>query len=446
VHDTLKLRPQMPNNLLIWPNLQPTELMILLHECMGGTWQGDLSVRKPRKLYIPMFGPTCRVILKFDGPKIVAIEPGEGFDPTQWKQNSSEIENSVLRGPTRVGREYSFCGRCVTGSWRGELSGVQILPPPDDLPRVPTASGDHPFILEFPLMKSDIDRLNNHRGLRKYRDLTLLLNILLVGGVKAKSSGRSTYCWAGTEWVEQGFSPAVNPFITDALSAPAATQLEELEPEEYDKLLGHDGMGLRVPSDLDHSICLYEGLSGPNREKFDRAAFWFSTSSLVQDISISSAFAALAFAIESLTASRDIHQFTCPICGGLTEHRVPGPTKLFKNFLATYAPGASTDDMYDFRSDDVYDLRSDVVHGEHLLELDREIPIRGWTPPGFKERQQYYALWGRTRRALRNWLKSRSRDLQQDREVCAYFHWINRGRPLWEGDIDWAFAEQEFPA
>jgi hypothetical protein len=81
VHDTLKLRPQMPNNLLIWPNLQPTELMILLHECMGGTWQGDLSVRKPRKLYIPMFGPTCRVILKFDGPKIVAIEPGEGFDP-----------------------------------------------------------------------------------------------------------------------------------------------------------------------------------------------------------------------------------------------------------------------------------------------------------------------------------------------------------------------------
>ncbi len=116
MHDTLKLRPQMPNNLLIWPNLQPTELMILLHERMGGTWQGDLSVRRPSKLYIPMFGPTCRVMLKFVGPKIVAIEPGEAFDTTQWEQISSEIENSVLRGPTRVGREYSFSSRRVTAS------------------------------------------------------------------------------------------------------------------------------------------------------------------------------------------------------------------------------------------------------------------------------------------------------------------------------------------
>jgi len=35
--------------------------------------------------------------------------------------------------------------------------------------------------------------------------------------------------------------------------------------------------------------------------------------------------------------------------------------------------------------------------------------------------------------------------LQQIREVSAYFHWIKRGRPLWEADIDWAIAEQEFP-
>ena len=437
-----KLRPQMPNNLLIWPNLQPTELLILLHEHMGGTWQGDISVRKPSKLYIPMFGPTCQVMLRFDGPKIDTIEPGQAFDRRQWEQISNEIENSVLKGPTGVGRECGFSGRRVTGSWRGKLSGVQILPPPGDLPRVPSSFGDHPFILEFPLMKSNLDRLNNHRELRKHRDLTLLLNILLVGGVKSKSIGRSTYCWAGTEWVEQGFSPTLNPFITDALSAPAATQLEELEPEEYDKLLGDDGMGLRVPSDLDHSICGYEALSDSHREKFDRAAFWFSTSSRMHDISISSAFAALVSAIESLTASGNVHQFTCPICAGPTDHRVPGPTKLFKNFLATYAPGASLAK----ERDEMYDLRSNLVHGEHLVELDREIPIMGWTPPGFKERQQYYDLWGLTRTALRNWLKSRSLYLQQAREVCAYFHWIKRGRPLWEADSDWTFAEQEFPA
>src|SRR6266852_3765970 len=186
----------MPNNLLIWPNLQATELMILLHERIGGTWQGDISVRRPSKLYIPMFGPTCRVMLKFDGPSIVAMEPGEAFDTTQWKQISNEIETSVLKGPTAVGREYSFSGRRVTGSWRGKLSGVQILPPPGVLPRVPTASGDHPFILEFPLMTASSNPLTNHRRLRYHRDLALLLNILLAGGVKSMGF-RSTHCWAG---------------------------------------------------------------------------------------------------------------------------------------------------------------------------------------------------------------------------------------------------------
>ena len=95
-------------------------------------------------------------------------------------------------------------------------------------------------------MISNLDEPTNHRRLRKHRDLTLLLNILLAGG--AKPLGRPAYCCAGTEWVQQGFSPVLNPFITDALSAPAATQLEELEPEEYDKMVGNDGMGLRVSS------------------------------------------------------------------------------------------------------------------------------------------------------------------------------------------------------
>lgn len=82
----------MPDNLLIWPNLQCTELLILLRARMGGTWQGNISVRKPRELYIPLFGPTCRVMLRFDGPKIVAIELGQAFDRAQWKQLSNEIE------------------------------------------------------------------------------------------------------------------------------------------------------------------------------------------------------------------------------------------------------------------------------------------------------------------------------------------------------------------
>lgn len=209
--------------------------MILLHEHMGGAWQGDISVRKPSKLYIPRFGQRVGSCSNLTVPRSSRLNRAKAFDKMQWDQIGKEIEDSVLKGPSGIGREYSFSGRRVIGSWRGQRSGVQILPPPRDLPSVPTESGDHPFILEFPLMRPHLDLLTNHTRLRKHRDLMLLRNILLVGGVKGM--GRSTHCWAGTEWAQQWFSPTLNQYITDALSVPATTQLEELKPEECEKML-----------------------------------------------------------------------------------------------------------------------------------------------------------------------------------------------------------------
>ena len=110
----------------------------------------------------------------------------------------------------------------------------------------------------------------------------------------------------------------------------------------------------------------------------------------------------------------------------------------------TYAPG------YTLAKDrsDMYSLRSNILHGTDLLALDQNIPIMGWTPPGFKEEELHRGLWRVTRTALRNWLKSpppQSLYLKQARRECAYFHWIERGRPLWQADVDWEWAEQDFP-
>ena len=35
--------------------------------------------------------------------------------------------------------------------------------------------------------------------------------------------------------------------------------------------------------------------------------------------------------------------------------------------------------------------------------------------------------------------------LEHARLLCAYFHWIARGRPLWHADVDWAWAEKQLP-
>ena len=149
------------NNLLKWPNLDSTELRVLLHEFIGGTGQSDdLGRAKPRNFYLPLAGPSCRVVLTFVGKKVIDIKPGEASDAAQWQQISNEIEHSITGG-TKVGRDYSFSGRRVKGSWRGEHSGVQILPPPADAPSAPVEQAN-PFILEFPLMVSSVNALTDY--------------------------------------------------------------------------------------------------------------------------------------------------------------------------------------------------------------------------------------------------------------------------------------------
>jgi len=189
--------------------------------------------------------------------------------------------------------------------------------------------------------------------------------------------------------------------MIDGLSSPAHEKLEEIVPEEYYTMVGHDGTGLRVPADLDRSICLYQQLSQTNRAKFDRATFWMDMASRQWTISVSASFAALVSAIESLTGRGETHPFKCPICSNDTQHEVPGATRRFKDFFDTYA-SAST--LAKKRSD-MYSLRSGILHGSQLMQLDQDLAL-GWDPPWWNEHELHEELWGLSRIALRNWLKN----------------------------------------
>lgn len=430
----------MTSNLLseTWTNLDSFELRLLLDKRIGGPGQYDGLPNNPNKLYLPLAGSSCRIGLTFSDKdkKIVAIEPGPAFDAAEWERVSEEIEKSILAGPLKVGREYSFSSFRVLGSWRGDRSRVQILPPPDDAPRAPVEMADHPFILEFPITASDYWRITNHRRMREHCNLTLLLNVLLAGRTSFQPR-RSEHFWASVpcdhdrqkkkwlqkirqfvfwwsrcpgsasrtdyeiKWVQQSFFAVLGKAVIDELSPPAAEQLEEVEPEEYYTKVGHDGKGLRVPADLDQSICCYTALSAGKRVKFDRATFWMDMASRQSNISVSASFAALVSAIESLIERGDIHKFKCPICGKPTQHEVPGATRRFKDFFDTYAPGAALAR----RRDRMYSLRSDILHGSELMQLDQDLAF-GWDPPWWNERELHEELWGLTRIALRNWLKN----------------------------------------
>ena len=124
----------MPENLLkeCWTRLGSHELRLLLAKYAGGPGQYDGKLDNPQRFYLPLAREHCKIVLTYKGSEIDKIEPGEAFDAEEWQTISAGIDNDLLGGAKKVGRDYSFSSFRVLGSWRGTLSGIQILPPPED--------------------------------------------------------------------------------------------------------------------------------------------------------------------------------------------------------------------------------------------------------------------------------------------------------------------------
>ena len=384
----------MAHNLLssAWKNLDSYELRLLLEARIGGPGQYDDESSGPSRLHLPLAREQCQVALTYQERKIVRVEAGPAFDADRWAQIVDEIATSVLTGPTKVGREFSFSSYRVAGCWRGHRSGVQILPAPDDAPRAEVESAEHPFILEFPVQVSGLCAITNHRRQREHRRLTQLLNVLLAGRTNTQST-RSAHFWGhftngdGTtdiRWAQNFYFASLGEAVQDELTPQPVEHLEEIHGDQYStEVRGLDGLGLRLPADLDEAICRYMKLGTKHREQFDRAAYWLDMARRQWDISVSASFAARVSAIESLI-----------------NRRGPGSTKRFHECLERYAPGASLAD----RRKRMYDLRSGILHGSELISLDEDVAF-GWDPPWWDEHQLLAELTELTRLAIRNWLR-----------------------------------------
>lgn len=399
----------MTRNLLEaeWLNLDSAELRLLLDEHVGGPGQYDSNAEMADAISLPLAGSACQVRAIFRDGKIAALKPGQAFDEDKWRQIKNDIEQSLLAGPEKVGREYTFSSFRISGSWRGRSSGVQILPPPSDAPSAKVEIAQHPFILEFPMMETRSRSITNHRRIQIHRKLTHLLNILLNGRISLMPR-RPAHFWARiwngdryeVVWVQEFSFAKLGKAIADAPSNPCSTKLEEIDPDRYYALAGHDGGGLRVPADLDGLLCQYMKMTPQHKYRLDRAAYWIDVAARQWTISVSSSFASLVTAVESLTGRGSHHQTLCTECGDHFSHEVPGATKRFQNFLERYAPGNS---LAKQRSK-MYALRSGILHGSSLMQLDLGKDF-GWDPPYWNERELHDDLWVVARIALRNWLK-----------------------------------------
>jgi hypothetical protein len=269
---------------------------------------------------------------------------------------------------------------------------VQILPPHPEAPVAPVEIAEHPFILEFPLQATNYWPVTNLRRHVLHYRLTLLLNTLLAGRVNVQPR-RAGYFWGATHgeggfktaWVQNGYFGPLGKVVLDDATPLTEERLPEIEVSRYfTEVRGIDGQGLRLPSDLDESICHYLSLPPKQRADYDRAAYWLDLASRQWNISISASFAALVSVIEALINQRG-----------------RGSTERFCQFLEQYAPGKTLE----ARRNEMYEVRSGILHGSSLMSLDEEFAF-GWTPWWWKERNLHEELWTVTRIAVRNWLRN----------------------------------------
>jgi len=392
-----------------WKDLDSHELRIILDRHVGGPGQYHGRTEQPNRFYLPLAGDACRLVLTFREKAIANIEPGPAFDADQWRTISEDLDGSLKPGPLVFGREYSFSSFRVPGSWSGTRSRVQILPPPDEAPRANQEVADHPFILEFPIKGSDFWPLINYRRMREHRNITLVLNVLLAGHTSALPR-QLRHFWASavnpagefeSRWVQEAFFANLGDVVRNEPTPITGPTLPEVEAARYLEDVGHDGRGLRVPTDLDESIQAYSNLLDSNRIKFDRAAFWLEMASRQWTVSFSISFAALVSAVESLTTRGAIHRLQCEQCAAERPHEQPGATEAFRALFEEYAPGAALRK----RRSEMYALRSGILHGSDLMEFDRNRDF-GWDPPWSNQRELHSELWSITGLAIRNWLKN----------------------------------------
>lgn len=249
----------MATNLLrtTWTQLDSHELRLLLHKRIGGPGQYHDREASPHRIHLSLAGVDCRITLTYSGQAIASVEPGQAFDQSQWDAIAEEIETKVLAGPERIGREYSFCSYRVSGSWRGDRSGVQILSPHPESPTAPVECTDHPFILEFPIRDADYWPITNYRRIREHRRLTLTLNTLLAGRMSVQNARRPGQSWGcfdreGGEfeyrWVTNSYFGQLGQCVLNAPSPLSAERLEVIPADRYfDEVRGIDGRGLAFP-------------------------------------------------------------------------------------------------------------------------------------------------------------------------------------------------------
>jgi hypothetical protein len=313
-----------------------------------------------------------------------------------------------------VRREIFFSVPEIKGTWR-HGDDWQILPKPSHAPRpFPDSLGkEQAFVLEFRIRTSPHHTLLETRRSRRRWELHLLLAFVLRGTVKPEVSAPGEQRWvvfldpetdtSKTAYAGEGYKVGGRGFVVRDrdFSEPEAEPLGTLPDEDYYARIGLQ-TEMDVPASIDSFFDRFEAAPHETREKMLRACYWFSASYRMWHALQSLSFVSAINAVEALLPESEQHE--CSVCG--KEHRYPGPTQLFRDFVERYAQGVPKR-----ARSDMYDLRSSLLHGTQLHGSDVPRAWSGIIPSVQRHEALHRTALEVARTSVRNWFLDETRQL-----------------------------------
>lgn len=350
-------------------------------------------------------GAPC-LSLKFDKRwKVSSVIRHEGVEDQEIEELNRKIDTELRQSNgIYIHRESLFYTVAVNSAHRHD-EAFQILPVPQDAAKPDTLLGPHPFLLEIAIPASTNPFTNANRGRIAAKCIKNVLAVLLQFNVSGLATS-TQYVWVFDKpsdvppvSLHQIMYTCFDPgWSAERLTDISGQQPSTLTaPSDYYAKYGISGYeGLELPANFDDQFRRYFALSDQERQRFDRASYWYAHAYDVWHLSKSASYVALVTSIECMLVSPR-NQTPCEKCG-----KVPadGPTKQFREFVEAYVPGAG-----DIKSvkNELYSIRSRMAHGDRLMSGD----VGGWHDPRRSDEDMFHRqLTQLVQFALVNWLAS----------------------------------------
>lgn len=351
---------------------------------------------------VPISGPhALRIRSKHD--RLVKINAGPGLKSEDIEKLKLAIHEKLIESQEPfVAANVFFSTSPVKGSFRCCEPELQFLSAPDSAPCPPQIVGEHPFVVEFPCIRSPDVMITAGRLKANVKQWSHILNVVLAETITRLShTGRRSWVLTSEDtpnnvmYAQHFYSiPGFRTRREDF--SPALDSIKEIPHDDYySSQIAFYGDELAIPDSLGRTLSRIQKLPNVTKQRFLRAAHWQFIANAVWHESVSVAFISTVIALESLISSKPSKK--CQSCGRDTG---PGLTQLFRTFLDTYV--SSTGNMRKL-ANVLYTIRSNLAHGENILQSDTEAHIQ-FNTDSLREFETRQDLHQAARIAIINWL------------------------------------------